>query len=694
MRPPVLNPLFVDVGELKGVGPKLSRALGEFVGGHLVDLLWHFPRGLTNRSWRPTVVELERDRVATLRLTIGKHKPSIRRGMPYRIDARDDTGQMTLVFFNARAAYLKQALPEGEERVVSGKVELYGKTYQMVHPDYIFKPEEEGHLPSTEPLYGLTTGVTQRVILKVFKSALERVPDLSEWLEQPLMTRHRWQSWKKSIIAVHSPRTIQDLDAASSPRQRLAYDELLANELMLHLVRIAMRGKKGRSIDPQPHLKEKAMRSLPFMLTPDQVKALDEIEKDMISPNAMLRLLQGDVGSGKTIVAFLAMLNAIGSGTQVALLAPTEILARQHFDTLKPWAEASGALIALLTGRTRGEERAVLLKALAEGSIQILVGTHAIFQDEVEYRDLGLVVVDEQHRFGVFQRLVLSRKSKVRPDMLVMTATPIPRSLTLTYYGDMEVSRLEQKPPGRKKVETRIIPLERLQEVESALQREIKKGGRVFWVTPFIEEHGLLPFAAAEERFKNLKTIFGDHVGLVHSRMRAEQKDKAMEAFVTGQTRVLVATTVIEVGVNVPEATVMVVENAERFGLAQLHQLRGRVGRSNKDSFCLLLSGQGLTNAARARLAKMRETDNGFEIAEEDLRLRGAGEILGTKQSGLPEFRIADLDTHHELLEMARDEAKLILLHDPKLQSERGEKLRALLYLFGRDEAAGYLESG
>lgn len=694
MRPAVLNPLFVDLSEIKGVGPKLSKVLGEFVGRHLVDLLWHFPRGLIDRNWHPKIFELENDRVATLHITIGKHKPSLRRGAPYRIDAYDDTGTMNLVFFNARTPYLNQALPEGEKRVISGKVEKYGKTFQMVHPDYILKPHEGECFPSTEPIYSLTAGLTQRMLLKVFRGALGRVPVLPEWLESSFMAQHKWEGWKQSIVAAHSPRTNKDLDASSPPRQRLAYDELLANELMLRLVRVAMKGKKGRSINPHQHLKDKVMQSLPFILTQDQTNALGDIEKDMISPNAMLRLLQGDVGSGKTIVAFLAMLNAVGSGVQSALLAPTEILARQHFDTLKPWADASGVSIALLTGRTRGEERVFLQKELAKGSIQILVGTHAIFQDEVEYRDLGLVVVDEQHRFGVFQRLVFSRKSRVRPDMLVMTATPIPRSLTLTYYGDMDVSRLEQKPPGRKKVDTRIIPLERLKEVENALHREIKKGGRVFWVTPLIEEHGFLPFAAAEERFKYLKKTFGDHVGLVHSRMRAEQKDKAMEQFVTGQTRVLVATTVIEVGVNVPEATVMVIENAERFGLAQLHQLRGRVGRSNKNSFCLLLSGKNLTSTAKARLAKMRETDNGFEIAEEDLRLRGAGEILGTKQSGLPEFRVADLDVHYQFLERARDEAKLILLKDPMLQTERGVSLRALLYLFKRDEAVGYLESG
>jgi len=694
MRPSILFPLFADLGKLKGIGPKLHEHFERLCGPRNLDLLWLFPTGVLDRSFRPQISGLIEGRVATLEILVEKHLPAPRRSLPYKVTCSDETGKLTLVFFSAQEKYLKGQLPVGEERLVSGKVEVYGKAFQMIHPDYILKLEEADQLPAKEPLYPLTYGLTQRVVLKTVKEVLATLPDLPEWQDKNLLARERWPGWKAALLEAHAPETGVDVDIKSPARSRLAYDELLANQLTLNLVRIASRKTPGRAIKTALKNRTKTLKTLDYILTSDQVKVLTEIDKDMASSSAMLRLLQGDVGSGKTIVAFLAMLNAIDAGAQAALLAPTEILCQQHYETLRKLADEVGVNIAILTGRHKGKKREKILAALKSGEVQILIGTHALFQQDVAYHDLGLVVVDEQHRFGVFQRLALARKGRVRPDMLVMTATPIPRTLALTAYGDMDVSRIIEKPPGRKPVTTRVLPLAKLGEVEAAVARAIAKGERAFWVTPLVEEGEVLKLSAAEDRHKQLKIRFGDRVGLIHGRMKAAEKERVMETFARGDIQILVATTVIEVGIDVPEATIMIIEHAERFGLAQLHQLRGRIGRGKRESFCLLLTAKTLTKTAKARLKVMRESEDGFLIAEKDLELRGAGEFLGTRQSGLPEFRVADLDSHGSLLAMARDDARLILTKDPELKSGRGKTLRTLLYLFERDAAVNYLRSG
>ncbi|TAN50237.1 MAG: ATP-dependent DNA helicase RecG, partial [Rhodospirillales bacterium] len=504
--------------------------------------------------------------------------------------------------------------------------------------------------------------------------------------------KNGWTGWEEALRATHAPECEADLSPLTPNRARLAYDELLANQLALALVRRSMKKLAGRAIAGDASLRRKVKAALPFELTAAQVRSVSEILADMAEPSRMLRLLQGDVGSGKTVVALFAMLNAVEAGAQAALMAPTEILARQHMATLAPLAEAAGVPIALLTGRDKGKARQAILDQLASGQIPLVVGTHALIEEDVAFKDLALAVIDEQHRFGVHQRLGLSGKSRAA-DVLVMTATPIPRTLTLTAYGDMDISRLDEKPPGRKPVDTRAMPLGRAEEVMSAIQRALAQGAKVYWVCPLVEESEKIDLKAAEERFTALDAHFPGHAGLVHGRLKAAEKDRVMQAFAEGPLSILVATTVIEVGVNVPEATVMVIEHAERFGLAQLHQLRGRVGRSERPSVCLLLYG-ALTETAKARLKIMRETEDGFRIAEEDLRLRGAGELLGTRQSGLPEFRLADLAQHGDLLAVARDDAKLILERDPELESERGQALRTLLYLFARDAQVATLRSG
>ena len=694
MRPEILFPLFVPARSLPGIGPRLEKLVERLAGPKVVDLLWHLPSGLIDRRSRPKIAEARDGEISTIEVTVGLHVPPRMKRLPYRVHVSDETGEMQLIFFNARPDFLAKTLPEGAQRIVSGRVEFYQGAPQMTHPDHIVGPEELAALPLLEPVYPLTAGLPLKPLQKAVRAALLRLPDLPEWQNGPWLKANGWPAWRASVQSAHEPQSAADIAPDAPARARLAYDELLANQLALGLVRLRMKKRPGRSIAGDGHLRRKVEAALPFALTDAQARSLAEIEADMKAPHRMLRLLQGDVGSGKTVVALLAMLNAVEAGFQAALMAPTEILARQHHASLAPLCDAAGVKLALLTGREKGKPREEILAALADGSIDILVGTHALFQSDVAFKALAIAVVDEQHRFGVHQRLMLTSKGGPGTDVLVMTATPIPRTLTLTAYGDMDVSKLDEKPPGRKPVDTRALPLDRLDEIVAGLPRALARGAQIYWVCPLVEESDEVDAAAAEERYKHLGSVFGDIVGLVHGRMKPIDKDAVMARFAAGEIRILVATTVIEVGVNVPSATVMVIEHAERFGLAQLHQLRGRVGRGTGKSSCLLLYQTPLGETAEARIKIMRETEDGFRIAEEDLRLRGAGELLGTRQSGLPSFRIADLETQKELLAAAHDDARMIVERDPELESERGCALRTLLYLFERDEAIRYLRSG
>ncbi len=699
MRPQHLNPLFRPITVLPGIGPRIAKLVEKLAGPKVVDLLWHLPSGLIDRRFAPKIAAAPAGEIATITVRVDKHvKPPGRRA-PYRVKVSDDSGKMDLVFFNARGDWLDKTLPVGETRVVSGKVEHYSGVIQMTHPDHIVTEAERDQLAAIQPVWPMTQGLSPKALARAMKAALADAPELAEWHDEALIRREGWPRWREALRAAQAPTTQADLSPETSVRKRLAYDELLASQLAMALVRAHMRRQGGRVTSGDGSLCERALAALPFSLTAGQVEAAREITADMAAPQRMLRLLQGDVGSGKTVVAALAMLTAAEAGRQSALMAPTEILARQHFATLAPLFEAAGQRIALLTGRDKGAPRRALLADLAAGRIAAVVGTHAVIQDDVMYNDLALAVVDEQHRFGVAQRLALAAKGKA-VDVLVMTATPIPRTLTLLAYGDLDVSRLTEKPAGRQPVDTRTLPLSRLDEVVAAVGRAIADGagdegpGRVFWVCPLVAESEALDLAAAEDRFATLEKLFPGRVGLVHGRLRAAEKDAAVTAFAEGRTRILIATTVIEVGVDVPAASVMVIEHAERFGLAQLHQLRGRIGRGKRRATCLLLYAANLTQTARARLRILRETDDGFRIAEEDLRLRGAGEILGTRQSGLPAFRLADIAAQGDLMEMARDDAALILQCDPGLAGPRGHALRTLLYLFERDGAVAYARSG
>jgi ATP-dependent DNA helicase RecG len=707
MRPSVLNPLFRPVTALPGVGPRTAKLFERLTGPRVVDLLWHLPVGVVDRRFAPTIAGAPGGAVCTITAVVEGHEAPRTPRLPYRVRLHDGTGRLTLVFFHARGDYLTRLLPIGTTRIVSGKIEHFRGEVQMTHPDYIVAESERESFPSIEPIYGLTEGLTQKIVGKAVSGALALAPILPEWIDPAHLEREQWPAWRDALNIVHKPNDGALPGPTMSARVRLAYDELLANQLALALFRAHMRRVRDRAtvraVAGDGILRTKAVAALPFTLTEGQTTALTEILADMAAPRRMLRLLQGDVGSGKTVVAFLAMLNAVEAGCQAALMAPTEILARQHFATIEPLAEAVGVRIALLTGRDRGRTREETLAALANGDIPIAVGTHALIEEDVRFADLALAVVDEQHRFGVEQRLGLAQKGAngKGADLLVMTATPIPRTLMLTAYGDLDVSRLTEKPAGRKPVDTRAVPTSRMGEVIEGLARAFKEPAgvcgqpvRAFWVCPLVAPSEMVDLAAAEARAEALEKVFPGQVGLVHGRMKAAQKDAAMEAFAEGRIRILVATTVIEVGVDVPAASIMVIEHAERFGLAQLHQLRGRVGRGAAKSSCILLYDPNLTPTARARLKVLREIDDGFRIAEEDLKLRGAGEILGTRQSGLPEFRLADIAVHGDLLVTARDDAALILERDPALSSSRGEALRTLLYLFERDAVIAYARAG
>ncbi len=685
MRPERLNPLFAAADSLKGVGPNLARPLERLGLSRIRDFAYHLPDRFMQRRAVADLDEASVGENVVVALTPVEYRSSAGRG-PFRVLAADAAGNIcALTWFGRNAGWAKKQLPLGEKRWIAGRLDQFGQTLQIVHPDHVVEEGAAMLGQLCEPVYPLSDGLTQGRVAALVQQALGHVEALPEWIEPALLAREGWPDWREALTEAHRSEH-------AKARDRLAYDELLANSLALMLVRGANRAKVGTPLTGDGHLRTKL--HLPFALTGAQRRSIAEIEGDLTQSAPMLRLLQGDVGSGKTVVALEAMLLAVEAGAQAALLAPTEILARQHFDTLSRMAAATGATIALLTGRDKGRARESILMGLMDGSIQMVVGTHAIFQEAVSYKNLALVVIDEQHRFGVGQRLMLTQKGKRTPHCLAMTATPIPRTLTLAQYGEMDVSRLDEMPPGRQPIDTRVVAVERMGDVVEALGRHIEAGHRAYWVCPMVRENEVDDLAAAEARFEELRRRFGAAVVLLHGQMKPEAKDAAMERFVRGDAKLLVATTVIEVGVDVPEATLMVIEQAERFGLAQLHQLRGRVGRGEGKSTCLLLRSEALSETARRRLALMRETQDGFRIAEEDLELRGGGELLGTRQSGDTPFRVASLEQIQRLLPIAHDDARLLMARDGGLTGERGEAARLLLYLFERDYGVQLLRGG
>ena len=691
-RPEILFPLFAGLDTLDGVGPKTAKAFEGLGIFKPKDLLFLLPHTGVDRRRKASVRDVIPPCTVTVEVEVGSHFAPRGKG-PYRIMVRDSALEFQLVFFHARGDYLQKLLPTGQRRLISGKVELFDGIAQMAHPDHVMRPEEAGELPQFEPVYPLVAGITQRLVARSAQGALARTPPLPEWIDPHFLTQQNWSDWRTAVSAAHAPVDQAGLAPADPARARLAYDELFAHQLTLSLARATLRRGKGIASPGTGALQARVLAALPYQPTAAQTRAIAEIAGDMAAPLRMNRLLQGDVGSGKTLVAFMALLVAVESGGQGVMMAPTEILARQHRDSLLDLAAAAGVRLEILTGRDKGAERESKLAALRDGRIQILVGTHAVFQKDVFFADLRLAVVDEQHRFGVSQRMELGAKGQAA-DVLVMTATPIPRSLALASYGDMDVSVLDEKPAGRLAIRTALIPSSRMDEVTAHLVQAVAEGRQAYWVCPLVEDSEVLDYASTEARFAALRAVLGDVVGLVHGQMPPAEKDAAMARFVAGQTAVLVATTVIEVGVNVPNASIMVIERAETFGLAQLHQLRGRVGRGAVQSTCLLLYQAPLSESGERRLKVIRDTEDGFRISEEDLLMRGAGDLIGTAQSGLPRFRVADLERQAGLMAVAQSDARTLLAMDPDLTSARGRAARLLLWLLDQDRAIRLISVG
>lgn len=706
MRPESLFALFSDVNRLAGVGPAVKATLARLLGAAdplsviLRDLVFHLPVGVTDRRNSPPLSQAKEGQLVTLIVTVGAHqRPAgkFSRKIPYKVLCHTAEGMLTLTFFHARHEQIAKLLPEGEQRVVSGHVERYGARVQMTHPDLIVPVSALAEVMKLEPVYGLTAGLSNRQLTKIMRLGLAKLPDLPEWIDRALFTQRGWQHWKPALLSAHAPQEATDILPASIARTRLAYDELLANQLALAIARQGLRKRSGRPIAAGRMLRAKTQAMLPFTLTDGQQKALAEIDADMNSGERMLRLLQGDVGSGKTVVALMTMLSAVEAGAQAALMAPTELLAKQHAAFFERTLGELGIRTVLLTGSLKGKEAERIHAEIASGEAQCIIGTHALFQQKVMFKDLAVAVIDEQHRFGVRQRTMLVEKSP-STHLLVMTATPIPRTLVMAAFGDMDTSILAQKPAGRQPIATKAVPLSREEEVLQGVARTLERGEKVYWVCPLIEESDeetqMPDLAAAQARYVEFTHRFKGRAALAHGRMSQQERDRAMEGFAGSDFDLLVATTVVEVGVDVSDATVMVIEHAERFGLSQLHQLRGRVGRNDKPSACILLYADPCGETAKARMRVLRETNDGFRIAEEDRKLRGGGDVLGTRQSGMPGFHFADMEFHAELLEVAHQDARLALHHDPRLVSERGNALRHLLYLFRHDDNIRLLEAG
>jgi ATP-dependent DNA helicase RecG len=702
MRPTILNPLFAPVTSLTGVGPKQDKLfrylLDRAETPRLADLLFHLPASVIDRRSQPKIADAEIGSMVTLKVTIDRHRPRPpgRSRAPYLVYASDETGDVILTYFRPQGGYLEKLLPIGETRYVSGTTQLFDGTLQIVHPDRVVDEEGFTKLSGIDPVYPLTEGLAIGSMRRAVTQALQKLPALPEWISPEVMRRCAFPNFSDALHRIHEPIELTDILPDQPFWSRLAFDELLAGQLALALVRMQLRRPAGERNTGDGHLRRKIIDALPYALTSSQQAAAHAITDDLSKPLRMLRLLQGDVGSGKTVVALLAAAAVSEAGKQSALMAPTEILARQHIKTIAPLAERAGMRVAILTGREKGKERQDILSRIAEGDIDLLVGTHALIQDDVIFKSLALATVDEQHRFGVRERLALTGKGDA-VDVLVLSATPIPRTLVLTYFGDMDISELREKPAGRQEIDTRAVPNTRLGEITDGIGRALQAGKRVYWICPLVEEsegEGIDHLTNATQRFEILQKRFSHLVGLVHGKMKGADKDRVMAQFASGEIQLLVATTVVEVGVDVPQATIMVIENAERFGLSQLHQLRGRIGRGSEASTCILLYHEPLGETAAARLRVIRETTDGFRIAEEDLRLRGEGDVLGTRQSGMPGYRIARSEVHGQLITQARDEALRIIKDNPKLEGERGEALRCLLYLFERDEAIPLIGAG
>ena len=694
MRPQILDNMLSSIATLKGVGPKLEKIVNR-LGIYLnIHFLWNIPHNVIERKFHENIHHAELNSLVTLKLKIIKHNPSKFKRQPYKVNCMCGETQVNIVFFNARHPVVRNMLPINETRLVSGKLEYFKNNFQITHPSHILPTLNIKSIKNKESIYNLTAGLNQKNISKLTNQVLENLPELDEWIDEEYIKKYEFKSWNESIFGIHNPNSKIEINEKNNYRKRLAFDELLSHQLALSIVRNFNQKKSGISVINKKNIIEKFLKNLEFKLTKSQLKVIDEIFEELKSSNQMIRLLQGDVGSGKTIVALLSMLNVIENGYQSVLMVPTSILAYQHFDNFKKLLKNFNINIVILTGKDRGSKRLDKIKNISNGQTQLIIGTHALIQESVSYHKLGLAIIDEQHRFGVYQRMSFNYKGQ-KPNILVMSATPIPRTLTLAAYGDMEESKITEKPLGRKSIITSSLSIKKENNLIQRIKNKIvNSDSKFYWVCPLIEESEELDLKAVKDRYENLNKLFKNKVLLMHGQLNELEKEIIMNKFKNEDYRILVATTVIEVGIDIKSASTIIIEHAERFGLAQLHQLRGRVGRNNLDSFCILFHKENLNETAKKRIDIMKETNDGFRIAEEDLKIRGPGEILGKKQSGSPSFYIADLYFDNELLEDARRFAKRIINKNPKLIDKKGQNLKNLLYIQERDIAIKTLMAG
>ena len=693
MRSEIINPLFASITSLAGVGPKLEKSFNRLVGNKLLHLLWHIPYNIIKRQKYENIYDAKINTVITFKVKVLKHLPSRFKKQPYKVNCISNDIPIDIVFFNARHPIIKSTLPTGKEKFISGKLEYFRNNFQVTHPTHIIDIDKINEIKEIEPIYGLTFGLSQKIYLKNIQKVISIIPDLGEWIDEKIIKKNSFHGWKKSLISIHNPTKLEDIEISNIYRKRLAFDELLSHQLAISIIRNSNKKEKGLKFSEKRLVIENFINTLPYKLTNSQSKVWDEIYHDLISSNRMIRLLQGDVGSGKTIIALLSILQSIQSGYQSALMVPTGILAQQHFTNIKNLFKELKIDVTILTSKDKGKERIEKLNKIKNGDTKLVIGTHSLIQDDVKFKSIGLVVIDEQHRFGVFQRMAFTNKGK-KPSILVMSATPIPRTLSLAAYGDMDESKITEKPIGRLPIKTTSLSISKERQLIERLKLKLKSNEKAYWVCPLIQESEELDLKAAEERYKILYDIFDKKVLLIHSQFNEKEKEEIMNKFQNEDYKILVSTTVIEVGIDIKDATTIIIEHAERFGLAQLHQLRGRVGRNTVQSSCILLHKDSITDNAKKRIRKMKETNDGFEIAKKDLEIRGPGEILGTKQSGLPSFKIADLSFDSELLEETRKYVYFIEKNDPKLESTIGKNLQNLLYLFERDIAIKTLLAG
>ncbi len=686
---PSLDALLAPLDTLPESAGK-AGALATLVGPTVLDLLFHLPERHLDRRRITRLADAADGDLVTVPVLVEAVTAPRTVSQPWVVKCSSERALLEVVYF-LRAKWvgpwLHKAFPEGAARTVSGRVRRYGAGWQMVTPDFVSPPED---IPALQPVWPLSKGLDWKTLRKAIAAALSRLPDLPEWSDPAYVRKRGWLTFAATLRGIQAPAAMPGPEATD----RLAYDELLAGQIAIGLVRRAVMERPGRFLTGDGALRARALAAFGHEPTPAQAQAMAEIAADLATPRRMLRLLQGDVGSGKTLVALAAMLQAVEAGAQAAIMAPTELLARQHLRTFQRLAGAAGVECALLAGSVKGKERSRVLRRLAEGSLPLVIGTHALFQEGVVFRDLALVVVDEQHRFGVAQRLMLTEKG-TETDVLVMTATPIPRTLLLTQWGEMAVSRLEGRPAGRLPIVTRIVGRDRRDEVLAALHRAFSTGHRAYWVVRAVEEGEQHDNVAAETTYAALRDFFGDTVRLAHGAQSLDVREGSLADFAAGRAKLLVATTVVEVGVDVPEATIMIIEQAERFGLSALHQLRGRVGRGTAQSYCLLLPSADLAETEKRRLAVIRDTEDGFKIADADLDFRGGGDVLGNRQAGQIGRRIADPQRHAGLVRVAHQDAALLLERDPDLSATpRGRAARDLLAIFGHDLTLKPLAAG